>query len=124
MRKVLDVVDIGSHRFTKVLVADEPGAGNACHEYYICRADDEYDTHEFGHIRFQKGPVGENGVVNGCYQEDLLAIVIHHLQGFQSGDYACEENAVALNKLEEAMHALNARTSQRQKRGVEGANVA
>ena len=78
---------------------------------------------EFGFVRFQNGPIGESGV-NGCHQEDLLAIVIHRLRGFQSGEYACRENALALTKLEEAMHWLNHRTSERQKRGVEGTSAA
>ena len=119
MRKV----EIGSSRFTQVDVADEPGEGNACHEYYISRAGiaENEVAGEFGHVQFQNGPVGEKGV-NGCHQEDLLAIVIHRLQGFQSGEFACRENAIALTKLEEAMHWLNHRTSARQQRGVEGTN--
>lgn len=114
-------VEIGSSRFTKVLVADEPAYGGACHEYYISRAEGQDNTPagEFGHVYFQNGPVAENGV-NGCHQEDLLAIVIHRLQCFQEGEYRCRENAIALTKLEEAMHWLNHRTAARQARGVEG----
>ena len=121
-------VNIGTSRFSLVQVADEPGAGGACHEYYISRAPQtSYEATlpagEFGFVRFQNGPIGESGV-NGCHQEDLLAIVIHRLRGFQSGEYACRENALALTKLEEAMHWLNHRTSERQKRGVEGTSAA
>lgn len=121
-------VNIGTSRFSLVQVADEPGAGGACHEYYISRAPQTSDeaarpAGEFGFVRFQNGPIGESGV-NGCHQEDLLAIVIHRLRGFQSGEYACRENALALTKLEEAMHWLNHRTSERQKRGVEGTSAA
>lgn len=116
-------INIGSKRFSVVLVGDEPGAGNACHEYYISRSEVylDFPAGEFGHIRFQNGPVKENGV-NGCHQEDLLAIVIHRLRGFQSGDFACRENAIALTKIEEALHWLEHRTRERQKRGVEGTN--
>jgi hypothetical protein len=56
-------------------------------------------------------------------QEDLLAIVIHRLQGFQTGPFKCRENALALTKLEEALHWLNHRTARRVSRGVEGMNV-
>lgn len=117
-------LEIGGNRFSQVVVADDPGNGGACHEYYISRAQqtsDEIDipVGEFGMIRFQNGPIVEHGV-NGCHQEDLIAIVIHRLQCFQSGPFSCRENALALTKLEEAMHWLNHRTSLRQKRGVEG----
>lgn len=117
----METVEIGNNRFTEVEVADAPGEGNACHKYYISRAGgaDNEVAGEFGRVKFQNGPVGEKGA-NGCHQEDLLAIVIHRLQGFQSGEFACRENAIALTKLEEAMHWLSHRTSARQRRGVEG----
>lgn len=123
----MKVVDIGSSRFTRVLVADEPGAGGACHEYGICHEPQTSDDmahpwNEYGYIKFQNGPIGENGV-NGCHQEDLLAIVLHRLQSFQAGPFACRENAIAITKIEEAMHWLNHRTVQRQKRGVEGTSA-
>lgn len=116
-------IDIGTQRFSVVQVADEPGEGGACHEYYVSPANPPSDTvaGEFASVRFQNGPVGEHGV-NGCHQEDLLAIVIHRLRGFQSGKFACRENALALTKIEEAMHWLNSRTITRQQRGVEGTN--
>lgn len=119
----MKTIEIGTHRFTKVQVADVPGAGGACHEYYISPSQHDQDSPagEYGHILFQKGPVGEKGV-NGCHQEDLLAIVIHRLEGFQSGGFACRENALALTKIQEAMHWLNHRTTDRRSRGVEGTN--
>ena len=117
-------LNIGSNLFTTVLVGDEPGAGNAHHEYYISPTLKEQDEVEgrYGRVRFQKGPIAENGQ-NGCHNEDLIAIVIHRLQCFQSGPFACRENALALTKLEEAMHWLNHRTKERQKRGVEGTSA-
>ena len=116
-------LDIGTKRFTEVVVADKPGEGGACHEYYICRSDKRNDTlvGEFGHVQFQKGPIKENGV-NGCHNEDLLAIVIDRLQHFQAGAFKCRENALALTRLEGCMHWLNHRTMERVKRGVEGTN--
>jgi hypothetical protein len=118
------VLPINPTRFTKVLVLDEPGQGNACHEYSIggAAAQSLAIADEFGHIKFQNGPVKEFGV-NGCHQEDLLAIVIDRLRSFQSGEFACRENAIALTKLEEAVHWLNHRTSDREQRGVEGTNT-
>ena len=117
-------LEIGTRRFTEVVVMDKPGAGGACHEYKVepvQGAAYQRDAQDgpFAVVHFQKGPIGEAGV-NGCHQEDLLAIVIHRLQCFQAGPFACRENALALTKLEEAMHWLNSRTDNRQKRGVEG----
>lgn len=113
---------IGTKKFTKVVVLDEKGAGNANHEYDVRFVENETLEHEYNRIRFQKGAIKENGI-NGCYNEDLIAIVIDRLQGFQSGDFACRENAIALTKLEEALMWLNKRTNDRIVRGVEGTSV-
>ena len=114
---------------TKISVMDEPGMGGACHKYAIGReveprieGEPEVPAGEFGHVDFQNGPIKENGV-NGCHQEDLLAIVMDRLQSFQRGQFACGENAQALVKVQEAMMWLNKRTSDRISRGVEGKNV-
>ncbi len=76
----------------------------------------------FSFLNFQNGPIQEHGV-NGCQNEDLISIVIDRLQGFQSGKFACEENATALTKLEEALTTLQSRTNKRKARGVEGKNI-
>ena len=118
-------LSIGSHRFTSVYVMDKPGAGGACHKYFIDKAELEEEDQprdRYGFVAFQSGPVKENGV-NGCHQEDLLAIVIHRLRSFQAGLLACHENAQALTNLEKAMHWLNHRTADRQNRGVAGTNT-
>jgi len=122
--RIMRELNIGSTRFTKVCVMDEPGQGGACHKYEVIsvKKDSEGDQELFGQINFQDGPVKEYGV-NGLHQEDLLAIVIDRLQSFQKGDFRCRENAIALTKIEEAMLWLNNRTSERQKQGVEGTNV-
>jgi len=118
MRKL----DIGNyHRFTEIEVLDEPGHGGACHEYQVLQKTEGEITSCLAGIRFQNGPVKEFGV-NGCFQEDLIAICIDRLRGFQAGNFACRENALALTKLEEALHWLNHRTRDRQNRGVEGMN--
>ena len=111
-------VNIGSQNYTKVVVMDEPGQGGACHEYIIKTVPSGVVV---GNVNFQNGPVKEFGV-NGCHQEDLIAIVIDRLQSFQAGEFSCRENALAITKLEEAMHWLNHRTNARIKRGVEGTN--
>lgn len=73
-------------------------------------------------INFQKGPIKENGV-NGCCNEDLIAMVIRRLEGFQLSEFKCRENAVAITKLEESLMWLRKRTNDREARGVEGTNT-
>lgn len=120
-------LNIGTKRFTKVVVLDEPGQGGACHKYSIERIPQSKQElygnvkTTYASVNFQNGPVKEFGV-NGCHQEDLLAIVIDRLESFQEGPFSCRENALALTKIQEAMHWLNHRTKDRDQRGVEGTN--
>lgn len=111
-----------------VTVTDEPGAGWANHRYSITGFNagsnpsrDGEDPRTFAAILFQNGPIAENGV-NGITQEVLLAIVADRLRSYQAGPFACRENALALTKIEEAMHWLQQRTLARMRRGVEGTN--
>lgn len=106
----------GLNEKLKVNVLDEPGPGNACHDYQI-RVDGKPEVR--CDIIFQNGPIEEKGI-NGISNETLLAVVEDRLQGFQSGDYACIENAEALTKVQEAMMWLHKRTRDRVARGVEG----
>jgi hypothetical protein len=110
---------------TLIKILDDPGQGGANHKYQIipnepCGKNDLQRS--FGVVNFQNGPVKEYGI-NGCHQEDLLAIVIDRLQSFQAGPFSCRENSLALTKCQEALHWLNHRTSLRQRRGVEGTNT-
>lgn len=108
-----------SQWFSAVFYSPEPGPGGAFSSYQICAADNDNGP-AFASIEFQSGAILEAGGVNGCFNEDLLAIVAHRLECFQKSEFACRENALALTKIEEALHWLNARTTARQKRGVEG----
>ena len=111
-------LNIGTKEHTKVVVMDERGPGNANHKYEIQPVD---PTKHFilGSIRFQNGPIQENGV-NGIHNEDLIAVVIDRLEGFQAGDYAHEANASAIASLRSALAILRSRTDERKARGVEG----
>jgi len=118
-------LNIGSKRFTKVVALDEKGAGNANHKYSVLIINEDVDgqfKEVVNSISFQNGAIKENGV-NGCHNEDLIAIIVDRLQGFQSGNFACRENAIAITKLEEALMWLNKRTQDRINRGVEGTSV-
>ena len=114
------------------ITADEPGSGGASHEYEIrLVVNGNNATPDSGYcapsvnvvqarLKFQYGPIAKPEDFNGLTNEALLAVLIHRMRGFQSGKFACRENAVALTKLEEALMWLQKRTNDRMKRGVEG----
>ncbi len=103
------------------ITADEKAEGGASHLYSIDPAASA--GRALASIKFQKGAMKDGGF-NGISDEALLAIIIDRLRCFQSGPFSCRENALALTKLEEAMHWLNARTADRMARGVEGTAAA
>ena len=86
------------------------------HQYKLISSD--YGE-TYGSVSFQNGPIKEVRV-NGCQTEDLIAICIHRLEGFQSGGLLCEENDRAIFDLISAKSWLNKRTKDRQERNVEG----
>lgn len=116
------LLTIGTTDYTKVYAVDDKEF-NANHEYVITDSSEDIKSDvgasTYATINFQKGPVKENGV-NGCHNEDLIAIVIDRLTSLNSGEYACRENSIAITKLEEAMMWLNKRTQDRKARNVEG----
>lgn len=121
MREIIDhVVNLANDRI-KIAVSDEPGAGGANHRYEISGFDLAGNPAAVD-IIFQNGPIPEAGV-NGITQEVLLAIVADRLRSFQAGPFACRENALALTKIEEAMHWLHHRTLDRMRRDVEGTHA-
>lgn len=103
--------------YLEVVATDEKGAGGAKHEYVVRKRGS--NTEVMGSVKFQKGPILEDGV-NGVHNEDLLAIVIHRLQCFSVGPFPSRENSLALTKCQEALMWLEARTANRKARGVEG----
>jgi hypothetical protein len=105
------------------ITADEPDAsnGNASHNYTLSYAPVGLGR-AVQQLSFQHGPIAEAGV-NGITHEALLAVLLDRLRGFQSSAFACRENALALTKLEEALHWLQARTRARELRGVEGTHA-
>jgi hypothetical protein len=116
----------GLNEALRIEVTDEPGQGNACHQYKITTPMKSLRTSLARtpvdcEIDFQCGPIQDVGV-NGVSNEALLAIVEDRLLGFQSGEFACYENARALMKLQEALMWLHKRTHGRVVRCVEGTN--
>jgi hypothetical protein len=133
MREITTHKVNGRNEALKIDVLDDPGSGGANHLYQISGMNTGTNkscpfTARYGQpadhatVLFQNGPIPEVGT-NGVTHEALLAIVIDRLQAFQKGPFACRENALALTKLEEAMHWLKHRTEQRLARGVEGTHT-
>lgn len=121
--KTLDTHKTNECNEAITLTADEPDPeyGNASHLYDADWIDTE-GRENFLAIHFQRGPIKEVGV-NGVTNEVLLAVLIDRLKGFQSGSFACHENALALASVEFALTVLKERTKKRMARGVEGTNV-
>ncbi len=78
------------------------------------------------HIGWQNGPLSVDGVrrePNGAFVEDVIAAAIGRLEFYNAGKFRCRENSLAITKLEEALHWLNHRTADRERRGVEGTHA-
>ena len=77
-------------------------------------------------IQWQNGPLlGPDGVrkePNGAFVEGVIQAAISRLCFYQDTKFKCRENALAITKLEEALHWLEHRTAGRVKRGVEGSH--
>lgn len=125
MRHITEHIANPTNDRITITVADEPGQGGANHHYHVdwLPVDGGINVAipNYVDIKFQNGPIKEFGV-NGVTQEVLLAIVIDRLRGFQSGEFKCRENAIALTHIEEALMWLQKRTRDRLARGVEGTN--
>ena len=75
-------------------------------------------------IEWQNGPLGrgeDRKEPNGAFVETVIAAVIHRIEYYQGNNkFRCRENALAVTKLEEALHWLNSRTERREQEGTEG----
>lgn len=114
MRELISHVDPGLNEKIQVFSTDQVGPGGAYHNYTIYLNGAPCTT-----ISFQNGAVLDVGL-NGISAEALLAIVKDRLECFQSGPFACLENAAALVHIDQAMTAMKERTINRVKRNVEG----
>lgn len=112
--------DLLTNKYTKVM-REEKFKFNAPHHFSVESVPQQEGAPIaiLAQVDFQEGPIKENGV-NGVCNEDLIAMVICRLEFFQTGHFACRENAIAITKLEEALMWLRKRTIGRENRGVEG----
>jgi hypothetical protein len=77
-------------------------------------------------IDWQKGPLGrgeERQEPNGAFVETVIFAALQRLQFYQESEFSCRENALAITKIEEALHWLKARTERREAEGTEGTNA-
>jgi hypothetical protein len=78
-------------------------------------------------INWQDGPLGrgpDRAEPNGAFVEGVIEAALDRLQFYQSSKFACRENALAITKLEEALHWCQHRTAKREARQVEGTHTA
>jgi hypothetical protein len=111
----------GLNEMIGIVCTDEPGPGGANHDYFVT-VTNPHDSRQqiVTAINFQRGPINVLGSRLGLSNEALLAIVADRLFSFQSGPYACDENALALGHVQSALAILHKRTRERVARGVEG----
>ena len=110
--------DLLTEKYTTVWHEDEFNF-NAPHHFTVT----ETGTGKvLANVDFQEGPIKEVGV-NGIHNEDLIAMVIARLEGFQNSEYRCRDNQVAITHLETALLWLRKRTMGREKRNVEGTHT-
>lgn len=77
-------------------------------------------------VDWQNGPLaveGQRVEPNGAFVEDVIAIALDRLEYYNSTEFRCRENSLAITKLEEALHWLDHRTRDREARGVEGTHA-
>lgn len=80
------------------------------------------------HIEWQNGPLGapddpNRKAPNGAFVETVIAAALQRIEHYQSTQFRCRENALAITKLEEALHWLNARTNRRLAANTEGTHL-
>ena len=82
-------------------------------------------------IQWQNGALREQGLAvgeaprqiaepNGAFVEGVIAAAIGRLEHYQKSKFRCRENALAITKLQEALHWLDHRTRDREDQGIEG----
>lgn len=77
-------------------------------------------------IEWQNGPLGRGPSrrePSGAFVEGVIAAAIDRLEFYQASKFKCRENALALTKLEEALHWLDWRTRRRESSGIEGTHL-
>ena len=80
-------------------------------------------------VNWQDGPLGrgeDRQEPNGAFVETVISAAKQRIEFYQQandGKFKCRENAIAITKLEEALHWLEHRTKDREERAVEGTHT-
>ena len=114
MRKLNTIQKL--EKLNDVYAIDEKGPGNANHEYMIKFIGEDGNII----IDMQKGARKDSDSIHGAIDTDLLEIVRDRLIGFQSGEFATDDNAKALEHIEIALMYMNKRVMDRYERNVLG----
>ena len=117
MRKLNTIQKVENLNIVKAI--DERG-NNANHLYKIEAIVPDDEDIPFTLIQFQNGARKDPAAITGIIDTDLLEIVRDRLKGFQSGDFATEDNAEALKHIEIALMYMNKRVMDRYERNVLG----
>ena len=112
-----------AHKLNNIYSLDDIGPGNAYHRYEVYRINSDTDETCVGMIQMQKGPRNNSDSIPGCIDSDLLEIVRDRLKQFQTSEFACEENNIALQHVESALWYLNKRVQKRAERGILGTYI-
>lgn len=105
---------------TAIYAIDKPSPNNnSYHEFIINHEPDSETSELLGRIKLQNGNFAEFGH-NGIFTEHLLVIARDCLERFNTSKYACQENSIAINSINNALMWLNKRATERVKRGVYG----
>ena len=71
-------------------------------------------------LPFHEGPLQEVPEYNGIFVEDILHAAKDRLVYLNDGEFRNRETSLAITKIEEALHWLQARTERRVAAGIEG----
>ena len=77
-------------------------------------------------ISWQNGPLGrgeDRQPANGAFVEGVIEAARQRLDYYQTTRFKCRETALAITKLEEALHWCQHRTANREARQVEGTHA-
>jgi|SRR5215469_521007 len=100
------------------------------HEEHLLDADGRpaggFSTGEGFTIDWQDGPTRQaDGSYerNGAFVEEVIEACVGRIQFYNSTEFKCRENSLAITHLQEALHWLWDRTRDREERGVEGTHA-
>jgi hypothetical protein len=105
MRKLNTIQKVGNLNIVQAIDKKENGNTNHLYRIEAIVSDDENIPYTL--IQFQDGARNDPAAITGIIDKDLLEIVRDRLKGFQSGDFATEDNAEALKHIEIALMYMN-----------------